>query len=548
MKRISHIKKTLLLAALVLVGTRSLYSAGTPAGTVISSRALATYTTASGGNIDSVYSSVVSFVVKQVAVVNALPSFTTKNSDDGISVDYSLSLLNSGNGTDKFTLTHLSSQGWQVFAYRDINGNGILDAADSIAGTIASTDSVKADSSFKIIVRVSVPDNEALNGQSDSTTFTIASQYDGSKSGHSVLQTKVQTAQINTNSSLSVDNAAPNPPGPVTFTLSITNSGQLAATNIVVIDQLDARFGYLSSTGGGVHIATDSVQWTIPSLASGTSINLTVTVNVQMNLPLGTIIPAAMTIAYNDGGLHRNKISNTVNVGTVTSYGVTIAPDSVNDAKEPADTVKYYFTLKNTGSVKDVIELSANSSQPLPWQFRKDVNNNRVVDPADSLLKNTNGHAGVDVDSVAAGDSVHVFAIAVIPAVTIDQTKDITAFTATSAGNSLKLQSATATTTTNIPVVNIAVAVSPLPSQPQPPGGVLTYTISYSNQGHADIDTSYTIAARIPDSTSFVLGSAKLGALSLPDSTVVRNGVVSIKTGGLKKSVSGSAEFKVKIK
>jgi uncharacterized repeat protein (TIGR01451 family) len=77
---------------------------------------------------------------------------------------------------------------------------------------------------------------------------------------------------------------------------------------------------------------------------------------------------------------------------------------------------------------------------------------------------------------------------------------------------------------------------------------VLTYTISYSNNGHADIDTSYTVTARVPDSTTFVPGSVKLGVLSLPDSVTVRNGNVSIKTAGLKQSSAGTAEFKVKIK
>jgi uncharacterized repeat protein (TIGR01451 family) len=254
-----------------------------------------------------------------------------------------------------------------------------------------------------------------------------------------------------------------------------------------------------------------------------------------------------MNIVYNDGILLRNKTSNTVNINIGNSFGVSLTPDSVAAAKEPSDSVKYYFTVKNTGTIKDVIELSAASSQPLAWTFLRDVNNNRVVDPADVPLTNTNGKAGVDVDSVSAGDSVHVFAIAIIPMVQQDQTKDVTTFTATSSGSALKFQSAVASTTTNIPVVSVAISVSPLPSQPQPPGGVLTYTISYSNNGHADIDTSYTVTARIPDSTSFVQGSAKLGTLSLPDSNAVRNGSVSIKTAGLKQSTAGTVEFKVKI-
>src|SRR5208337_2422530 len=103
---------------------------------------------------DTVYSPFVVFVVKQGGGVNIVLPSLAKTSGDGVNADYSLTILNSGNGTDKFSLTYISSHGWQVLLYHDINGNGILDAADSSAGVIAATDSVKADSSFKIISRV----------------------------------------------------------------------------------------------------------------------------------------------------------------------------------------------------------------------------------------------------------------------------------------------------------------------------------------------------------------------------------------------------------
>ena len=94
----------------------------------------------------------------------------------------------------------------------------------------------------------------------------------------------MQTAVIATNTSLSVDNASPNPPGPITFTLSITNSGQSAATNVVVADMFDSRFSYVSSTNGGVHVSADSVQWVFASIAPGGSASVTLTVNIQTNL------------------------------------------------------------------------------------------------------------------------------------------------------------------------------------------------------------------------------------------------------------------------
>lgn len=548
MKSLHHNTKLVIASLLLVFAARGVYAAGTAAGTVISSRAVATFTSLSGSHVDTVYSAYVSIIVKQAAAVNVqVPSLTT-NSEDGVTVDYALSVINSGNGTDKFTLVGVSPHGWQVSIYHDINGNGILDAADSAAGVVAASDSVKADSSFKIVVRVAVPNNETLNGKTDSAIVTASSLFDPTRSGGSLLQTHVQLALINPSSALAVDNPAPVPPGSITYTLSLTNSGLATATNLVIVDKLDARFTYAGSANGGVHISTDSVRWSIPSVLAGGVASVSVTLNLQANLTPGTLISNVMGIAYNDGVLARSKTSNTVIVGIGNVYGVSISPDSLSLQREPDDSAKYYLTVRNTGNRKDVIELAAVSSQPLTWKFLRDVNNNRVIDPLDIALTNTNGKDGVDVDSVAAGDSVHVFAVAVVPLVAIDQTKDVSVFTATSSASAIRTATSIGTTTTNIPVVNVALSVSPSPSQPQPPGSVLTYTISYSNGGHADIDTSYTLSARIPDSTSYVLGSVKLGTLALPDSSAIRNGKLVVKTGGLKQSSSGTIEFKVKIK
>jgi uncharacterized repeat protein (TIGR01451 family) len=547
MKILTNLKYVLVFTSLFLVGGETVFGAGTPAGTVISSRAFAIYTTASGARTDTVYSAYVTFVVSQLAAVNVLLPSLTRNSGDGLNVNYSLSVLNSGNGTDKFTLTRTSSRGWTTAVFHDINANGLLDAADSLAGPVASTDSLKADSSYKIIVHIAVPNNEALNGLRDSTIVSAVSQFDGSKTAASLLQTNVQAAVIDVSSSLSVDNAAPTNV-PITFTLSVTNSGLSTASNVSVTDKLDPRFSYVSSTNGGVHSAPDSVRWTIPGLLSGDSRSLSLIVNVQSNLLSGTIISNAMAVSYDDGTFHRSKNSNIVNVGIGNIYSVTISPDSISSSKEPDDSVRYYLTVKNTGNLKDVIELSATSSQPLNWMFIRDVNNNHILDGGDAPLINTNAHGGVDVDSVAAGDSVHVFGLAILPMVQFDQTQDATTFTATSAASATKFHNSIATTTTNIPVVDVAISVSPLPNLQQPPGAELTYTISYLNKGHADIDTSFAVTARIPDSTRIVLGSVKLGASAVPDSAVVKNGSVIVKTGALKQSTSGTVEFKVKIK
>lgn len=542
------------IVALLITGMLSavpLYGAGTPAGTVIASRAKVTFTDALGANADSTFSNIVSVTVAQVAAVNVTPpNGAVTTSTDSVNVDYALAVLNSGNGTDKFTLSRISSKGWTVLFYKDANGNGIIDPAELAAGAIAATDSVKEDSTFRVVVRVVDPRNPALNNQTDSTTATAASQFNISKSSGSLLTTTVHTVNFsNIGSGLTVDNATPSPGQNVTYTFTLTNNGAVPATGVSFSD-LVSGFTYVSATTsqGTFNSTGNPVVWTVGTIPSGGSVTVTITLNVPIAAITGTVLNNLFNVTYTAGGNTFNSSSNSRSITVGASYGVSLLSDSSSSSREPGDSAKYYLTVKNSGAFKDVIELSAVSSEPLAWTFIRDVNNNRVIDAADAPLTNTNGKAGVDVDSVAIGDSVHVFAVAIVPMVAIDQTMDNTTFTATSSGTALKFQNAAAATTTNIPVVNVAISVSPLPSQPQPPGGVLTYTIAYSNNGHADIDTSYIVTARIPDSTAYIPGSAKLGTLSLPDSTAIRNGIVSIKTAGLRQSTAGTVEFKVKIK
>jgi len=537
--------------ALLLASTGNAFASGTPAGTVISSRVKATYTDLAGLTADSAFSNVVSITIAQVAAVNVTPpngAFTT--SSDSVNADYPLTVTNSGNGTDKFTLSKVSSKGWTVLFYKDANGNGLLDASELAAGAITATDSVKEDSVFKVIARVAVPRNSALNNQIDTTTAAATSQFNNSKSAAEVLLTTVHTVNFsNIGNGLTVDNQTPAPGQNVTYTFTFTNNGSVPATGVNLSDLLSG-FTFVSATTsqGSFNSTGNPVLWNIGTVNVGGSVTVTITLNVPLSTTSGTVLNNLLSATYTAGTNTFTVSSNSRSITVGTAYGVSISPDSVASAREPQDSVKYYFTLKNTGALKDVIELSAVSSEPLSWTFIRDVNNNHIIDAADVPLTNTNGKAGVDVDSVASGDSVHVFALAILPMVQLDQTKDVTTITATSSANSSKFQSIVALTTTNTPVLTVAISVSPLPSQPQPPGGVLTYTISYANNGHADIDTSYVVTARIPDSTSYVPGSVKLGALSLPDSAAIQNGTVAIKTAGLKQATNGTVQFKVKIK
>ena len=542
--------KTIRLAFLTTIGMMAIisnaFAAGTPAGTVVSSRSKVVYTTASGAVSDTLFSNTVSFTVAQVAAVNRSPvSNSTTTSSDSVNVDYALTITNSGNGSDNFNLTKNSSKGWTVTLYHDVNGDGILEAGEIAAGAITSTGSLLEDSSYKIMVRVFVPHNPSLNGQTDSTTVTATSVFDNTKSASSTFMTTVNTVNFsNIGSGLTVNNASPNAGQNVTYTFTFTNNGAVPATGVSISDVLSG-LTYVSSTttSGTVNSSGNPVLFNVGTINPGASVTVTITLAVPSGASTGTVYNNTMNVTYTAGGNTFTSSSNTRSVTVGVTRGVAISPTSIASTHEPEDSIKYYFTLKNTGNAKDVLLMSSSSSLTLTWKFYKDVNNNGIYDVNDTQLAVT--------DSVNFSDSLHVIAIAITPVVGTDLTQDVTTFTVTSKGDNTKFQSSIATTTIDIAVVSLTKVVAPLGNEP--PGTQMTYTINYSNTGHGKA-YNFKIIDGAPDSTTYVANSVTVNGVSMTDAadadaaTVTNGGkTITVIIGTVNASVSGTVAFKITV-
>jgi uncharacterized repeat protein (TIGR01451 family)/gliding motility-associated-like protein len=75
------------------------------------------------------------------------------------------------------------------------------------------------------------------------------------------------------------------------YTITVTNHGPSAATNISVVDNLPAQANFVSASDGGTYNAgARSVSWTIASLASGQSQSFTITLYVPSDVAGGTMM------------------------------------------------------------------------------------------------------------------------------------------------------------------------------------------------------------------------------------------------------------------
>ena len=515
------------------------YAVGTPAGTVIQSRSRVVFTTASGATSDTAYSNVVQFTVLQVAGINSTPATNSSTTNgDSVYVTYPLTVTNSGNGTDYFTLTASSSKGWSYAFYHDANGNQVLDAGELSGGSISQTSNVTADSNYKIIVRVFVPRDGSLNGQTDTTTVTIKSGYNVSTTTSAVVKTTVNTAYFSgATSALTISPSNPSPGQNVTYTYTLTNAGSVAATGVAFSDLVNlSQFSVVSgSTTQGTYNGGTPATWSVGTVNPGGSVTVSIVLNVNSGLSNGSILSNTINVTYTVGGNTFTETSNTPSAAVGTVRGVSISPTSLASAKEPEDTVVYAMRVKNTGNAKEILELSYSSGLSYVWTFFKDVNGSGTLDGGDTQLTDTPGSpiTGVDVDSVAANDSVKILARAVVPVASADQDQDVTTFTVKSGADPSKYQNATATTTVNMADVVVNRSVSP--SGNQPPGQVMDFTVTYQNNGHGKA-YNVVLTENEPDSMSYVANSVTINNVAKTDAS--GDDEVTVTTVGGKKVIS----------
>jgi uncharacterized repeat protein (TIGR01451 family) len=471
-------------------------------------------------------------------------------------VDFPILVVNGGNAPDIFDLSAVSLRGWFEGIYLDDNRDGVLQSSEVLGGKITVTSAVPPDSSYALIVRIFVPRDPSLGGQQDTTVLTVTSRFNTSRFQKGYYVTAVNTAFLSPRT-LSVDNATPYQDQDVVFSFALTNSGTVAANNVVITDVLAAQFSYVSASSGATRPASDIVRWTIPSLAAGASLTFTVTVHIPASVPVGTVINNMIGIVYGAGSNTFSVSSNTQTV-TVTQnpkklYDLTLAPMQWTLQKESGDTVIVAFVTKNTGANKDVIELAAASGDTtVVWNFYLDANKNGQFDITDTKLQNTNGFAGVDADSVASGDSVRIFATTAkpLPRVQFDQTELVSTFTVGSSGNPGVNKSAVLTTTILIPVVSVSIGISP--AARYAPGDSVTYTITYQNDGHAKID-SFSVVNAVPAETQYLTSSVSVNGVVQQDSDVIvaeAPGRVTVRArvGALSPNQHGTVTYRARIK
>jgi len=547
--RTSFLLMTLLLVGAVLLAPGSA-SAQTAAGTAIGNQASATYTDSSSVSRTAT-SNVVTTIVQQVASLT-LTANGAKTASPGSPVFYPHTLINTGNGSDSFTLTLAPAQSGAftltgTHIYIDANGDGIPDNFTDLTGTQVTV-APGAANAFKFVITGTVPPS-ATAGQTNNFSVTATSVFDNTKAASDTdTTTATSNAVINLSKSMSANSGA-SPSGPYTVTLTYTNSGNNTATTINVGDALPAGMTYVAGSGRwsvtGATVLTDAtgdvqpaagsphidysvtgntVTAIVDQVAAGVSGQITFQVNIASGVAPSVLTNTA-TISYNDGsGTTVNGSSNGYNFTVRQSASVTISDtgvaandndgtingiDTINSAAQGA-TVTFTDVVTNTGNGTDTFNITI-PSNTFPAGTVFTLYKSDGVTP----LIDTNGDSIPDTGPLAAGASYTVIVKAGLPAgatggpFNATATATSTAVGALNAGaNASMIDRLVAITTNTVDLTNNAALGSPgvLGTGPGPeaspvvnnatnPGTTTTFTLYVNNTSGASVADSYDLLA-----------------------------------------------------
>ncbi len=424
-------------AAIVAAPTASF--AAPAAGTAIGNQASATYTDASSA-VRTVTSNLVVAIVQQVGSLT-LTQTASRTVAVGSQVSYPLTLTNTGNGADTFTLGSTQSGAFaftSVVFYADANGDGVADNSTPITASTA----LAMGEVFRFVAVGTVP-TTAASGNSNSLIVTAASTFAAGVSA-SVTDTTTVTSNAVVNVTKTMSSGAGLPgSGPHTVTLSYNNSGNTAATAVQLRDALPAGMGYVAGSarwsatgatvltdasnsdvqGSGATIvydfgvtAANQATAVIASVAPGQSGTVTFQVGIASydtaaaSGQLAGVLNNTASVTYNDGAATIGPVpSNTFAFSVNPVAAVTMTGQTVASAAQ-GGTVSFTNIVRNNGNATDSFDFTVGASAfPAGSSFQ--------LYQADGVtpLLDTNGNGVPDTGPLASGATYNVVLRVTLP-------------------------------------------------------------------------------------------------------------------------------------
>ncbi|PEV75015.1 DUF11 domain-containing protein [Bacillus cereus] len=455
------------------------------------------------------------------AILTAQKNSNVSTVDIGQDITYTVTITNSGNvSATNVIFTDLIPDGTSFEPNSfTLNGTSIPNA-DIITGVpigdIAPNESVIV--AFHIIANEIPPINPITNQASVSFQHIVnpANPPVSKNIISNNVTTKIESAILNT---IKIgDKTFATIGDTITYTTTITNTGNIPANNAIFSDPLPSWTQFVAGS-----VIVDGTPLPSASIINGVGIN-TIIFQVQIVSNPTTFTPELQNLGFVN---FQYNVSNALlaqpgNVETnvfVTSINTAIlsAVKTANTAfANIGDTITYTVSIQNNGNTNAT---NVNFSDPVPTGTTF-VENSFAVNG--STIPGANPNNGVNIGTVSAGSSLTVtFQVIVTstpPSNPITNVASIQyAFivdpasppvTGTINSNSASTQINNATVTTVLQANRSIVSI----------GDVITYTATLTNTGNFPANSVLLING-VPEGALFVPNSVTLNGISLPDAS-----------------------------
>jgi len=358
---------------------------------------------------------------------------SSKIGDNGATLTYTVTVTNTGNVLDNYSLT--------------VSDNASPSWSPSILPTSLVVPALGSDNAT---LSVTIP-TLAIPGTIDNITVTATSQGDNTKSGSASCTAQVAVRGVNVSISPSSQSGADN--ATLTYTVTISNTGNVS-DNYILTDNDNAGW-------------SPSVSPTSRVVAPFSSDNtITLSVTIPVHAIGGTIDNVTVTATSKTDNTVSASANCTGQATIARSVSVSISPTSENGADNT--TLTYTVTVSNTGNVSDNYILTDNDNAG--WS--------PSVSPTSRV--------------VAAFSSDNTITLSVtVPSNAIGGTVDNIRVTATSHTDNTVSASASCTAQSTTTARSVRVSISPS-TRSGANGATLTYTVTVTNTGGVSDNFSLT--------------------------------------------------------
>ncbi|PEK50605.1 DUF7507 domain-containing protein [Bacillus toyonensis] len=492
-------------------------------------------------------------VTTQINTANIVATKLTSTNfaDVGDVILYATILTNNGNiPASNVTFTDIIPAG-TLFIPNTVTINNVPIAnANPTNGIFIGT--IGANASRIVSFQIFVPSIPAVNPITNQSGTTFQYTYDPSKPAvmqmvaSNTVQTTINNASIA--ATKSADKQFANVNDIITYTTTLTNSGNTLASNIVSTDAIPSGTSFIpnSVTVNGTTLPNVSPASGIAIDPINPNTNTIISFQVQVNtIPNPNPIPNQSNTAYQyvvNPSLppaSANAVSNVIT--TQINNATIVATKSVNTPTAAiGDIVTYTIAMANTGNIPASATVLTDGLGPGASFIPNSVTINNVSQPGlDPSL-------GIHLDDISPGGTTFItFQVKILeipPSGTLTNNALVN-YEYTVNPNQTPAVGSTVTNTTATPIVDATlVLIKNASTNFATIGDTITFTSFVTNTGNTTAN-NIVFTDTIPNGTAFVPNSFKINGVTIPNANP-QNG---INIGNLNSNASITLSFQVNI-